>query len=80
MPISSLDIHEYRQLKNICLKEVQAQVAGHASGASSDAAALGMRAGHQATELLRLGGSCELFLSTGRDAAIRKMQQHSGLR
>ncbi len=80
MPISSLDIHEYRQLKNICLKEVQAQVAGHASGASSDAAALGMRAGHQATELLRLGGSCELFLSMGRDAAIRKMQQHSGLR
>lgn len=71
IPISGINIHEYRQLKNFCLKVVQAEVVGQPTELSG---------GHKASELLRLGGSCEQFLALGRDAAIQKMMKHKGLR
>lgn len=78
--ISGTNIHEYRQLKNFCIKVVQAEGSGKPIGAASDLSSMGLSRGHEVTELLRLGGSCELFLALGRDAAIQKMQKHKGLK
>jgi hypothetical protein len=75
-PVLAKDLHAYRQLKYFCLKIVAAQEAGGAS----DISAMELSGGHKATELLRLGQGCDTFLAMGRDAAIRKMQKHKGLK
>jgi hypothetical protein len=76
VPILAKDLHEYRQLRLLCLKVVEMQQAGGAT----DLADTNLVSGQNATELARLREDCGELLAMNRNALIRKMQKHKGLR
>jgi hypothetical protein len=75
-PIAAEDLHAYRQLRYACLKIVAAQETGGVSNILN----MEISGGQKVTELARLREDCGQFLVLGRDAAIRKMQKHKGLK
>jgi len=75
-PILGKDLHEYRQLRNMCQKVVQAQEAG----ALPDNLTLELSSSPKATELARLGADCGKLLAMDRGAVIKKMQKHKGMK
>lgn len=76
VPILAKDLHAYRQLRLLCLKVVEMQQAGGAA----DLAGTNLVSGHNATELARLREDCGELLAMNRNALIRKMQKHKGLK
>jgi hypothetical protein len=75
-PILARDLHEYRQLRNLCFKVMEAQQAGQVS----DILTMELSGSPKATELARLNQDCGQFLVMGRGAVIKKMQKHKGLK